>query len=89
MNPLVRELAFRAMAINQTVSDENFFVEVSKLKEFEHFANLLIKECISICSSCDNGSSDEWDKGIRNVSEQLKQHFGVDIYEVDDNEQTN
>jgi hypothetical protein len=45
MNERFRELAFQAMSINQKVSDDSFFVEVSKLNEFEKFAELIIREC--------------------------------------------
>jgi hypothetical protein len=33
------------MSINQKVSDDSFFVEVSKLNEFEKFAELIVKAC--------------------------------------------
>jgi hypothetical protein len=46
MNTRIRELAFQAMSINQTVSDDAFFVEVSKLNEFEKFAELIVEECL-------------------------------------------
>lgn len=39
------------------------------------FAELIVKECIDQCA--DNGSNDEWDKGVRWSAEQIKQHFGV------------
>lgn len=42
MNERIRELAFQAMSINQKVSDDSFFVEVSKLNEFEKFAELIL-----------------------------------------------
>lgn len=50
MNERIRELAFEAMRINQKVSDDSFFVEVSKLKEFEKFAELIVQECLEACS---------------------------------------
>jgi hypothetical protein len=51
MNERIRELAFQAMSINQKVSDDSFFVEVSKLNEFEKFAELIVKECLKECQS--------------------------------------
>jgi hypothetical protein len=59
MNERIRELAFQAMSINQKVSDDAFFVEVSKLKEFEKFAELLLKECMVVTKdyTCNQG----WD----------------------------
>lgn len=72
MNERIKELAFQAMSINQKVSDDAFFVEVSKLKEFEKFAELLVQECIDVV-----------DVGGEFVSrpkmvERIKEHFGVE-----------
>jgi hypothetical protein len=50
MNERIRKLAFQAMSINQKVSDDSFFVEVSKLNEFEKFAELLVRECAEIAT---------------------------------------
>ena len=42
----------------------------------EKFAELIVRECMAQCA--DNGSSDEWDKGVRWAVAQIKQHFGVE-----------
>ena len=76
MNERIRELAFQAMSINQKVSDDAFFVEVSKLKEFEKFAELIVKECGEVAYKA------YWDdpeavRGIH-IQEQIKRHFGIE-----------
>ena len=42
----------------------------------EKFAELIVQECMAQCA--DNGSNDEWDKGVRWAANQIKQHFGVE-----------
>jgi hypothetical protein len=73
MNKRIRELAFQAMSINQKVSDDSFFVEVSKLNEFEKFAELIVKECGQYLNSPEFiGRSDlDW-------AMVLNEHFGVE-----------
>ena len=71
MNERIKQLAFQAMSINQKVSDESFFVEVSKLKEFEKFAELLLEEMHDFIM--DESAKDN---GIPDFST-VKQHFGV------------
>jgi hypothetical protein len=65
MNEEIRKLAFQAMSLNQKVSDDSFFVEVSKLNEFEKFAELIVRECASIVEE------DDGDSGA------MLKHFGV------------
>ena len=72
MNERIRELAFQAMAINQKVSDDAFFVEVSKLNEFEKFTELIVRECCDIV-----GAGGEFASRPKLV-EKLQEHFGVD-----------
>jgi hypothetical protein len=74
MNEQIRKLAFQAMSINQKVSDDSFFVEVSKLNEFEKFAELIVRECASKAWFAEQ-------YGIGDgapVSKQIKEHFGVE-----------
>lgn len=71
MNERIKELAFQAMSINQKVSDDAFFVEVSKLKEFEKFAELIVRECAELMYGRDeNGNCKDGDV--------IKKHFGVE-----------
>ena len=68
MNEQIRKLAFQAMSINQKVSDDSFFVEVSKLNEFEKFAELIVRECAQKLEN----------DGMVEVAMEIKQHFGVE-----------
>ena len=80
MNERIRELAFQAMAINQKVSDDAFFVEVSKLNEFEKFAELIVRECRDIVSATrDQAIEDEWnvDEAMSTAMFDIEEHFGV------------
>jgi ASC-1-like (ASCH) protein len=70
MNERIKKLAFEAMSINQKVSDDSFFVEVSKLKEFEKFAELMHDECI------DAVPTDLDPATYFKVLQAIKQHFG-------------
>ena len=78
MNERIKELAFKAMSINQTVSDDSFFVEVSKLKEFEKFAELIVRECISQVDNLNHNSGDEWDKAMTSAANSIQEFFGVE-----------
>jgi len=83
MNERIKELAFRAMSINQKVSDDSFFVEVSKLNEFERFAELIVRECMSLCTDVEEDVelSDyvgSFRDGAMMCREDIKQHFGVE-----------
>ena len=73
MNKRIRELAFQAMSINQKVSDDSFFVEVSKLNEFEKFAELIVRECASIAFDA-YAATDGTDSG----ESAILKHFGVE-----------
>lgn len=83
MNERIRELAFQAMSINQKVSDDSFFVEVSKLNEFEKFAELIVRECANeIVEMTEKYAT--FNGNVRRhimhsaISEKLKEHFGVE-----------
>ena len=80
MNERIRKLAFQAMSINQKVSDDAFFVEVSKLNEFEKFAELIVQECVIRAERewIRNGSDTEHNKAITGVIKSIKEHFGVE-----------
>ena len=91
MNEQIRKLAFQAMSINQKVSDDSFFVEVSKLNEFEKFAELIVRECNYLIQQQvslkykdgweQSGISDDWAGGHYAASilsrTVIKQHFRV------------
>jgi hypothetical protein len=71
MNEQIRKLAFQAMSINQKVSDDSFFVEVSKLNEFEKFAELIVRECMQIAKEYQNRGGNCY---VDNI---IAEHFGV------------
>ncbi len=80
MNERFRELAFQAMSINQKVSDDSFFVEVSKLNEFEKFADLVVKECADIALKSGNIANKNIAAKIESerIYHKIKEHFGVE-----------
>ena len=82
MNKRIKELAFQAMSINQKVSDDSFFVEVSKLNEFERFAELIVRECLLCCEQVISDpvpeSVDTFEQGGIHCMDEIKQHFGVE-----------
>ncbi len=80
MNERFRELAFQAMSINQKVSDDSFFVEVSKLNEFEKFADLVVKECADIALKSGNVANKNIAAKIESerIYHKIKEHFGVE-----------
>ncbi len=85
MNERFRELAFQAMSINQKVSDDSFFVEVSKLNEFEKFAELIIKECAKVAykytdkpSNFELYSEIGWECLPGDLQDHIEKHFGVE-----------
>jgi hypothetical protein len=74
MNKRIRELAFQAMSINQKVSDDSFFVEVSKLNEFEKFAQLIVRECswtVRMTEFGDNMTQEQ-------IARYIEDHFRVE-----------
>lgn len=43
------------------------------------FAELIVRECISIVNNAERGGSNEiWDNAVKFVRRDLKQHFGVE-----------
>ena len=79
MNERIKEFAFQAMSINQKVSDDSFFVEVSKLNEFEKFAELIVRECIRSVRSVNLEDVDGGDECVINAcAENIKKKFGVE-----------
>jgi hypothetical protein len=73
MNERIKELAKQAEEFSHWTNHgytANYRINPEK------FAELIIKECIDQCA--DNGSNDEWDKGVRWAANQIKEHFGVE-----------
>jgi hypothetical protein len=79
MNEQIKQLAFQAMSINQKVSDDAFFVDVSKLKEFEKFAELIVGECVNLCyDRAYQGTFGSVADGAMLCANDIKEHFGVE-----------
>ncbi len=73
MNERIKELAEHA----SHQSPDGYPVTIPYSKDFvKKFAKLIVRECVDQCA--DNGSNDEWDKGVRWAANQIKQHFGVE-----------
>jgi hypothetical protein len=77
MNERIDELIFQVGFTRLHYPDDNFLDGRYALtqEQLDKFAELIVRECIDQCA--DNGSNDEWDKGVRWAANQIKQHFGV------------
>lgn len=75
MNKRIQELAEQAFRDTVLSGGKRGDKEFDQLYN-ERFAELIVRECIEQCA--DNGSNDEWDKGVRWASNQIKEHFGVE-----------
>ena len=74
MNERIRKLAEQA---RKALATDAMMGGDFNMNAYEQkFAELIVRECIDQCA--DNGSNDEWDKGVRWAAEQIKQHFGVE-----------
>jgi hypothetical protein len=72
MNERIKHIV-DAVNIPHQVGDNCYMVSE---RELAKFAELIVRECMAQCA--DNGSSDEWDKGVRWAVAQVKEHFGVE-----------
>lgn len=77
MNERIGELYTEALKYaDSKVPPENRYNDIYFAIVSGKHAFLIIQECIGQCA--DNGSNDEWDKGVRWAAEQIKQHFGIE-----------
>jgi uncharacterized UPF0160 family protein len=74
MNERIKELKQQAADYVDSIDNGIDIEEYRKLLD-QKFAELIVQECIDQCA--DNGSNDEWDKGVRWAANQIKEHFGV------------
>ena len=77
MNPLIKELASKALKQPDTDNDG---LTVFDNDELEKFAELIVRECAKVCDDLD---IDDWgdksfDDGTYYCSRAIKQHFGVE-----------
>jgi hypothetical protein len=77
MNERIKELAEQAMSATfNKFSGVEWSAEEWRNFYDTKFAELIVRECMAQCAN--NGSSDEWDKGVRWAAEQIREHFGVE-----------
>ena len=85
MNERIQQLADQAHEYASGVYDrriategpENvFFYQISNDK----FAELIVKECLSIVDDAERGGSnnDVWDNAVKFIRKDLQEHFGVE-----------
>jgi len=76
MNERIRELAEQA----EKYADDNFRGEPTYSKAYDSkFAELIVRECISILDDAERGGSNEvWDNAVKFIRRDLQEHFGVE-----------
>jgi len=85
MNERIRELAVQAGC---KVMDGEWYIpsatgleKIVYTKEIglEKFAQLIVRECISIVDDAERGGSNEiWDNAVKFIRRDLQEHFGVE-----------
>jgi hypothetical protein len=71
MNKNIRELA--------TFCIDNSYEFRLNIEDFERFAKLIIKECLSIVDDAERGGNNEtWDNAVEFIRRDLKEHFGIE-----------
>ena len=69
MNERIKELAEQA----ETKEIGYYFFDREK------FAELIVRECLSIVDDAERGGSNEvWDNAVKFIRKDLKEHFGVE-----------
>ncbi len=64
------------LAEQQGLTGPNYFLSS---QELEKFAELIVRECMSIVDDAERGGSNEiWDNAVKFIRRDMKQHFGVD-----------
>ena len=74
MNPLIKELASKALKQPDTDNDG---LTVFDNDELTKFAELLIKECANIARQTETDDSDDYKSGRTWASLDILEHFGV------------
>lgn len=52
--------------------------DLDSFSKVEHFANLIVAECVQVIQSLSHQSGDEWDRTIEAVEHAVNEHFGVE-----------
>jgi len=75
MNERIRELAEQATKKYDRLGNEIPFAQ----PDLEKFAELIVRECISIVDDAERGgSNDIWDNAVKFIRRDLQEHFGVE-----------
>jgi hypothetical protein len=81
MNERIKELALDA-GIGFTLWDDSGREMIDNYTPEEHlekFAELIVRECISIVDDAERGGSNEiWDNAVKFIRRDLQEHFGVE-----------
>jgi hypothetical protein len=77
MNERIRELAEQAKAESSQWLGSKPATTIT-YDELEKFAQLIVRECISIVDDAERGgSNDIWDNAVKFIRRDLQEHFGV------------
>jgi len=56
-------------------------IEADSWEAAEKFAELIVKECLSIVDDAERGGNNEtWDNAVKFIRRDLKEHFGIEEY---------
>jgi len=73
MNERIRELA------TEVGISVDYLTNTKQIVLIEKFAELIVRECISVVDDAERGGSNEiWDNAVKFIRKDIKQHFGVE-----------
>jgi hypothetical protein len=71
MNERIKQLAKQA-------GYSKDYLEIGLPSNMEKFAELIVRECLSIVDNADRGGSNEiWNNAVKFIRQDLQEHFGV------------
>ena len=74
MNELIKKLKDQCWV--EKCWDNDMWIE--KHIDLELFAELIVRECLSIVDNADRGGSNEiWNNAVKFIRQDLQEHFGV------------
>jgi hypothetical protein len=73
MNERIRELA------TEVGISVDYLTNTKQIVLIEKFAELIVRECISVVDDAERGGSNEiWDNAVKFIRKDIKEHFGVE-----------
>ena len=82
MNERIIQLAVEAGLLNYVdlETPRRYFIHGhADIEDVEKFAELIVRECISVVDDAERGGSNEiWDNAVEFIRRDLKEHFGVE-----------